>query len=286
MRFPIFVLLVLALAVPAFAQVNDDSEKPTDITTLTWPTEYSTAPDPVWVQSVVDDPVSTDSETTTTETAETAPETEVPSTPQGWLDAFMSANEVFAGGEIVPIQLAEGLYSQPKAVVLQCAESMSDAHIIFGQPRGRIAVVRTMANTLPIAAMQPDSVDAASVEYAVLNQGARFIIVLGHTNCEVMQTVVAKWKEIKGMTQVTPGNQAPRGNLPALYQALYPAVMRANRDGGADLLDASVRNNIANSVAALAGDRFNLRRLVQSGELVIVGVIYDPETRKVELLDK
>ncbi|MBI3633320.1 MAG: hypothetical protein HY226_03455 [Candidatus Vogelbacteria bacterium] len=176
----------------------------------------------------------------------------------------------------------------PSAVVLMCAESMPDPHLIFGQLQGTIAVVRNMANILPLAGLQPDSIDTGSVEYPVINQGARLIIVLGHTNCQVMQKVVAKWNEIKGKVAPIPGpgNQIPPANLGAIYQVLYPAVTKANKDSEVDLLGASIRNNVANTVAGLEGDTFVFSKLVQSGELLIVGAVYDPETRKVELLDK
>jgi carbonic anhydrase len=72
-------------------------------------------------------------------------------------------------------------------------------------------------------------------------------------------------------------------DIGALVAAIKPTVQKAEADKAADMLDASVRNNIANIVADL-GTKAVLGAAVTAGSLKIVGARYDLDTGKVEFL--
>ena len=186
-----------------------------------------------------------------------------------------STSDTTATDDSVPVPVESSSVKEaqdhPSAVILMCSESLPDPHLIFDQPIGTLLTVRNMGNIIPLLGLQPNSVDTGSIEYGVEEQGARVIIVLGHTGCSVVDSVIK--------------NPEGRGNMVAIYQVISSAITVAKRSNATDLQNAVVEQNVRNSVAALRGDAFNLSKRVASGKLKIVGAIYNPETSKVTILE-
>jgi carbonic anhydrase len=101
----------------------------------------------------------------------------------------------------------------PFAVVVSCMDSRVPPELIFDESLGEIFVIRVAGPVL-------DHDQLASLEYALINVGARLVVVLGHTDCGAVKGAVAR----------VPNNRPPNTPpfLPALLAKLEPAIMEVS----------------------------------------------------------
>ena len=166
----------------------------------------------------------------------------------------------------------------PVAVVLYCSEPGEDPCVIFSQGKDQLAVVRTAGNTISIAGNFADSVEIGSIEYPVYFQGTPLIIVLGHTNCAVVDTVL-------GFAETDSGG--PASKMDNVFQVIRPAVTLAMKpkEGHEDLFREAVVNHVKNMVERLKKSNYLLGKKIQAGELTIVGCLYDATQGEVVIID-
>lgn len=157
---------------------------------------------------------------------------------------------------------------KPFALVLSCADSRVTPELVFDQGIGDLFVVRVAGNVL-------DNTTLGSLEFAVAEFGAPLLVVLGHERCGAVKAT------IEAVEHKAPQPAAP-GEIPSIVKALTPAVMQIKNNPG-DLLDNSVRSNIALVVAQLRQARPVLASAQQSGKLKIVGARYDLDSGAVEI---
>ena len=141
----------------------------------------------------------------------------------------------------------EGLLSgqNPFAVVIACSDSRVPVEIIFDCGLGDLFVIRAAGHILDEAAL-------ASAQYAVEHLGTPLIVVLGHSNCGAVKSVVE-------------GVHAD-GHLGRALEKLKPIVSAAAAHGGG--VDAAVNANVENSVAVL-------KALPWAAGIKIVGMRYE-----------
>lgn len=177
-----------------------------------------------------------------------------------------------SGGMLRPDQsltyrtaLAKGQH--PFAVILSCADSRVPPEIVFDQGLGDLFVSRTAGQVVDHAVL-------GSVQYGVAELKIPLLVVLGHEKCGA----------VKATVEAVEKKSAPLGNdIDDIVAAIKPAVERAVTDKASDLIDASVRNNVANVVAGL-GTKSVLSAAVAAGSLHIVGARYDLDAGTVEFL--
>ena len=141
----------------------------------------------------------------------------------------------------------------PFAVVIACSDSRAPVEIIFDCGIGDLFVIRAAGHMLDEAAL-------ASAQYAVEHLGTPLIVVLGHSNCGAVKSVVE-------------GAHAD-GHLGRALEKLRPMVSAAAARGG-DPVDAAVTVNIETSVAAL-------KALSWAANIKIIGMRYDLQSGKVK----
>ena len=100
------------------------------------------------------------------------------------------------------------------------------------------------------------------------------IMVLGHSACGAVSAAIKVMQE---------GTTLP-GHLPELVAAIKPAVEIAIAQKPADLLAASIIENVRHNVAVLQGATPILAEAVQSGKVKVVGGVYDIATGQVALV--
>lgn len=208
---------------------------------------------------------------------------------QGGLPAFAQAPPQPVGGEEALKRLVEGnaryaankpkernfsagraarVSSQyPFASIVSCADSRLAPELAFDRGPGELFVVRVAGNFV-------NEDGLASLEYGAQVLGSQLILVLGHTNCGAVSSTI---------NVVRNGTQLP-GHLPALIDAIRPAVLAAQKDGAADLLKAATIANVRLNVEKLKGAAPILPQRISEKKLVIVGGLYDLATGKVELV--
>ncbi|HUO06160.1 MAG TPA: carbonic anhydrase [Candidatus Binataceae bacterium] len=149
----------------------------------------------------------------------------------------------------------------PFAAILSCSDSRTAPEVLFDRGLGDLFVVRVAGNVA-------DQVVIESLDYSVKHLGVRVVMILGHTRCGAVTAAVEGHEE--------PGDVGP------MLEELKPAVA-ATKGMPGDPVENAVRENVKLIVAKLAGSP-ELTGMVKSGELRIVGGVYDLSTGKIEML--
>jgi carbonic anhydrase len=162
---------------------------------------------------------------------------------------------------------------QPFAIVLGCSDSRVPAEIVFDQGLGDLFVIRVAGNIVA-----PSQI--GSVEFAASRFGTPLVVVLGHTQCGA---ILATIEEL----QQTVGHQSQ--NLRSIVDRVRPSVemlMQTElRRNPSALVQRAVRANVVASVNHLRHGSALVERMVDRGDLLIVGAEYSLETGVVEFFD-
>ncbi len=161
----------------------------------------------------------------------------------------------------------------PYAIIIGCADSRVPVELVFDEGLGDLFVIRVAGNII-------DEAVTGSAEYAAANLGTTLVVVMGHTSCGA---VAATLHEIEQPTADL------SSNLRFIVDSIKPAVLALGKTGSGqvpdDLLSSAVHSNILQSVKHLKQHSSILRKLVDSGQLMIVGARYDLETGGVEFFN-
>jgi carbonic anhydrase len=184
------------------------------------------------------------------------------------LQLLLEGNQRFVAGKLehpnqTPARRAElGNGQHPFAAVLACSDSRTPPEIIFDRGLGDIFIVRVAGNVV-------DQVVIESLGYSVKHLGARLVMILGHRRCGAVTAAVE-------------GDEKDKEEVREIVKELEPAV-RASRGMPGDPVENAVRENVKLVVKKLAASR-QLSAMVKSGELKIVGGVYDLDTGTIEML--
>lgn len=151
---------------------------------------------------------------------------------------------------------------------------------MFNQALGDLFVVRVAGNFVNDDGM-------ASLEYATEFLNTRLIVVLGHSNCG---TVAAAIKTLK--KQVILDGKLPKlvANIkPAIKDNLLASLSDDDMDGklrenAPSLLDTAICDNVLANVQKLK-DSDVIGSRASTGDVLVVGAVYDLASGKVQFLD-
>lgn len=150
----------------------------------------------------------------------------------------------------------------PFAVILSCIDSRTSAELIFDQGLGDIFSIRIAGNILNEDIL-------GSMEFACKIAGAKAVVVLGHSKCGA----------IKGAC-----DNVEMGNLTALLTKIRPAVddeliIKENRNSSnAEFVEKVAVINVKRTVKAIMERSPILNEMIKTGELDLIGAMYDVET--------
>jgi len=183
------------------------------------------------------------------------------------LKLLLEGSQRFVAGQLehpnqTPDRRAEVAKGQhPFASVLACSDSRTPPEIIFDRGLGDIFTVRVAGNVA-------DKVVIESLDYSVKHLGVRVVMVLGHRRCGAVIAAVEGHEE--------------EGDVGPMLSELRPAVA-ASKGMPGDPIENAVRENVKLVMKNLATST-ELSAMVKSGELKIVGGIYDLDTGTIEML--
>ena len=155
----------------------------------------------------------------------------------------------------------------PTAAVLACADARVSPELVFDQSVGELFSVRVAGNVAARAAV-------ASLDYAVDALEVDLVVVLGHERCGAVTAAV---------DHVDHGTPVP-AELAAVVDPILPAV-RATAGRAGDHVHHAVEANVAATVARLRASDGPLGRRARTGEVELVGAVYDLESGHVRVLD-
>jgi carbonic anhydrase len=157
----------------------------------------------------------------------------------------------------------------PFATILSCIDSRTSAELIFDQGLGDVFSVRIAGNIVNTDIL-------GSMEFACKVAGSKLIVVLGHTKCGA----------IKGAC-----DHLEMGNLTELLSKIQPAVYQEkttteNRNSSNAIFVENVAEiNVKRNVKNIIERSFVLEKMIENGEIGIVGAIHDIETGTVSFYD-
>jgi carbonic anhydrase len=155
----------------------------------------------------------------------------------------------------------------PFAIVLGCSDSRVPLELVFDQGFGDLFVIRVAGNVVSTDVL-------GSIGYAVAHLHTRLLVVLGHEGCGAV-TAALQAHDAEG--------EPP--NVAALLQMITPGLRGLDSNlAGAARLSAAVEANVRWSVGQLAATPAG-QRLLESGQLVLAGAVYDLETGRVRYLE-
>jgi carbonic anhydrase len=204
-----------------------------------------------------------------------SPDPAGPIAPDEALALLKEGNRAFLSGAPLRPQLtgperraALAQAQRPFCVLVGCSDSRVSPELLFRRGLGDLFIVRNAGNVVDLAAM-------GSIEYGVAVLGAPLVVVLGHERCGA----------VKAAVDVVEQDATFPGSIGQMIEPIIPAVLRARRDGAADLLDRSVRSNVMRIVERLRTTEQMLQAPQLQGRLKIVGAYYDLDDGNVTFLE-
>lgn len=124
-----------------------------------------------------------------------------------------------------------------------------------------------------------------SLEFACQAKGSKVIVVLGHTDCGAVTSACQLRLEQKQVSDVKemPHIQYVLGPLMHSVDSVYD-VMQPRELGNAFISQVTVMN-VHYNIQYIINNSSVLKDMVDRGEIVVVGAIYDVKTGHVQFLD-
>ena len=196
-------------------------------------------------------------------------ESQAAMTPAQALQRLKDGNARFVAGQSKSrdwnakvIATATGQY--PYAAVVSCIDSRAPGEIVMDQGIGDMFSLRTAGNVV-------DTDVFGGLEFATKVSGAKLIVVLGHTECGAVKGAIDGVK---------------MGNLTALLAKIQSAVRDSGPGSSKDpaYVTKVTEKNVRDSIDEIKARSSILRELSASGQVGIVGGMYDVATGQITFL--
>ncbi|MBI5637762.1 MAG: carbonic anhydrase [Nitrospinae bacterium] len=190
-------------------------------------------------------------------------------TPDQALAMLKEGNARYMSGKLTSPNVSQARRDETKggqhpfASILGCSDSRAPIELVFDRGIGDLFVIRVAGNV-------SDTDEIGTVEYGAGHLGTPLIVVLGHKKCGAV-TAVVKGDKVGG-------------SIPQLVDNIVPAAKRAKdkRLEGDDLINRAITENVLQSIADMLTRSEEIRHLVASGKVKVVGAVYDLADGKVE----
>jgi carbonic anhydrase len=161
----------------------------------------------------------------------------------------------------------------PFAIILACSDSRAPAEVVFDQGVGDLFVIRVAGNVVAPSII-------GSAEYAAATFGTRLLVVMGHKACGAVRATI---DALRGENHIS------SDNVRDIVERIRPTAQTVLEAGAGrpyeELVAEAVRANVRTSVDHLRHGGRILSELVRTGQLVIVGAVYDIGTGRVKFID-
>ena len=201
------------------------------------------------------------------------PDVQANVTPAKALTMLKDGNARFVSGNATDYdyiaqvkQTAKGQF--PFATVLSCLDSRIPPEIVFDRGIGDLFVARVAGN------FTNDDI-LGSFEFASKLAGSKLIVVMGHTECGA----------VKGACDA-----AQIGLLSTTLASINPAVTAVEghnprNSTNSGFVQAVSEMNVRLTMKTLSDRSVVLRQMIESGEIALVGAMYDVSTGKVTFFE-
>jgi carbonic anhydrase len=187
--------------------------------------------------------------------------------PQSAIDELRAGNQRFLNHSTLERDWADDISKttggqHPFAIVIGCIDSRVPVETIFDQGIGDIFTARVAGNIVNEDLL-------GSLEFACKLAGAKAIVVLGHTSCGAIKGAI---------------DGVRLGHLTTLLNKIEPIIDKVSAAMDRDdpgFADAVAEANIVNTVDVIRDNSEILVRMESSGDISIVGAMYNVATGEV-----
>ena len=187
--------------------------------------------------------------------------------PQSAIDELRAGNQRFLNHSTLERDWANDISKttggqHPFAIVVGCIDSRVPVETIFDQGIGDIFTARVAGNIVNEDLL-------GSLEFACKLAGAKAIVVLGHTSCGAIKGAI---------------DGVRLGHLTTLLNKIEPMIDKVSAAMDRDdpgFADAVAEANIVNTVNVIRDNSEILVRMESSGDISIVGAMYNVATGEV-----
>jgi carbonic anhydrase len=158
----------------------------------------------------------------------------------------------------------------PIAIILSCMDSRTSVELIFDQGLGDVFSTRVAGNIIN------DDI-LGSMEYACKVAGSKLIVVLGHSHCGAIKGACAH-VELDHLTGLLDKIQ-PAVDAVSLEESVTVSVDNKS------LVQKVANKNVQLTVKQIRQKSILLSAMAATGEIAIVGGMYDIETGRVQFFD-
>ena len=181
------------------------------------------------------------------------------------LNRLKEGHQLFLSHQAMKVNTEQHIHSlaengqHPFAVVITCSDSRVAPEILFHCQLGDIFTIRTAGNVI-------SDIELGSIEYAVDHLLVNLVLVLGHTHCGAVESVLHP-------------HAAGSDCLHALLSRIEPSVQKALTEccEQAAIADMAEDLNIENAMQCIA----HHSAFAGKKELQICGAKYDIETGRI-----
>ncbi len=180
------------------------------------------------------------------------------------LDYLIEGNKRYVDDDLIDRsyqKLREESYTNqnPQIILITCSDSRLMSHHVFDATLGDIFIIRNPGNMA-----NQDAI--AGIEFAVKTFDTRLLIIMGHSNCGMMQAAIRGKSEIESLNPI----------IDKIRPAVEEAEQRNSNQQKIQLLAA--QENVKNQIMEAYSTSSILREAVENEELAIVGAYYDLQT--------
>ena len=193
-------------------------------------------------------------------------------TPDEVIKSLKEGNERFVNNDLTArdhsAQVRKSATGQfPEAVVLSCLDSRVPVEDVFDRGIGDIFVGRVAGNFVNEDLL-------GSMEFGCKVAGAKVILVLGHEHCGAVKSAI---------------DDVKLGNITAMLSKIRPAVEKVTYEGdrtsgNPEFVHQVCESNVKNTIEQIRQNSPILKEMEDSGQIKIVGAVYDMDTGEVTFL--
>ena len=193
-------------------------------------------------------------------------------TPDEVIKSLKEGNERFVNNDLTArdhsAQVRKSAIGQfPKAVVLSCLDRRVPVEDVFDKGIGDIFVGRVAGNFVNEDLL-------GSMEFGCKVAGAKVILVLGHEHCGAVKSAI---------------DDVKLGNITAMLSKIRPAVEKVTYEGdrtsgNPEFVHQVCESNVKNTIEQIRQNSPILKEMEDSGQIKIVGAVYDMDTGEVTFL--
>ena len=193
--------------------------------------------------------------------------------PDDVLNAFKEGNNRYINNDLTARDHSEQVRKSatgqfPKAVVLSCLDSRVPVEDVFDRGIGDIFVGRVAGNFVNEDLL-------GSMEFGCKVAGSKLILVLGHEHCGAVKAAI---------------DDVKLGNITAMLTKIRPAVDKVEYEGertskNEEFVAKVCKSNVLNTIEQIRVNSPILNEMEESGQIKIVGGVYDMDSGIVDFLE-